>query len=347
MMWIDGVSPQDVVHAYGGAVVALLVFGVPAALQQQRYSPILEHEHVHVHVDWPRVAIVALILVSAIITNVIINVKFPAWSDTFPFIGLSVTLALLVSTLWRRPDWEIIPETVKSSIFLLSLVLSATLMPVERLPSASWQTALILGFISAVFDNIPLTALALRQGGYDWGMLAYTVGFGGSMMWFGSSAGVAISNVYPEAKSAGLWLKQGWHVIVAYIVGFVALLTVVGWDPHPTHKGLAPPLPLPAARLTLPRTRWLDEAPRWFRLAENRRPNSQTSPAAATYTAACDHHQRKNPPICVPGVSRSSARTNRNRASENSRPTTRSADSTRACHTGRSSLSAQYVRRQP
>ena len=29
-----------------------------------------------------------------------------------------------------------------------------------------------LGFVSAVFDNIPLTALALKQGGYDWGMLA-------------------------------------------------------------------------------------------------------------------------------------------------------------------------------
>ena len=75
------------------------------------------------------------------------------------------------------------------------------MMPVEKLPAASWQTAMGLGFISAVFDNIPLTALALKQGGYDWGMLAYTVGFGGSMIWFGSSAGVAMSNMYPEAKN--------------------------------------------------------------------------------------------------------------------------------------------------
>ena len=60
-----------------------------------------------------------------------------------------------------------------------------------------------LGFVSAVFDNIPLTALALRQGGYDWGMLAYAVGFGGSMIWFGSSAGVALSNIFPRrARSA-------------------------------------------------------------------------------------------------------------------------------------------------
>ena len=84
------------------------------------------------------------------------------------------------------------PETFKGTIFLLALVLSASLMPVEKLPLASWQTALGLGFVSAVFDNIPLTALALRQGGYDWGFLAYAVGFGGSMIWFGSSAGVAL-----------------------------------------------------------------------------------------------------------------------------------------------------------
>ncbi len=100
----------------------------------------------------------------------------------------------------RRPDWEVLPESFKGSIFLLSLVLSATMMPVEKLPAASWQTALGLGFVSAVFDNIPLTALALKQGGYDWGFLAYAVGFGGSMIWFGSSAGVALSNMYPGSE---------------------------------------------------------------------------------------------------------------------------------------------------
>jgi hypothetical protein len=236
MMWIDGVSPQEVLRAYGGAGVALVIFGIPAAIQQQRYSPIIKHEHKHIHIDWPRVGIVFLILTVAVVTNVTINIQFPDWSDAFPFIGLSVTLALLVSTLLRRPDWEIVPETVRGSIFLLSLVLSATLMPVESLPTASWQTALGLGFVSAVFDNIPLTALALRQGGYDWGMLAYAVGFGGSMIWFGSSAGVAISNLYPEGKSLILWLKHGWHVTVAYVVGFIALLVLMGWQPHAPHK---------------------------------------------------------------------------------------------------------------
>ena len=65
------------------------------------------------------------------------------------------------------------PEAAKGSVFLLSLVMCASLMPVEKLPAASWPTTMGIGFVSAVFDNIPLTALALKQGGYDWGFLAY------------------------------------------------------------------------------------------------------------------------------------------------------------------------------
>ena len=42
MMWIDGVSPLDVLHAYVAAGVALVVFGIPAALQQ--HAPFTDRE---------------------------------------------------------------------------------------------------------------------------------------------------------------------------------------------------------------------------------------------------------------------------------------------------------------
>jgi hypothetical protein len=73
-------------------------------------------------------------------------------------------------------------------------------------------------------------------------MLAYAVGFGGSMIWFGSSAGVAITNIFPEGRSVGAWIKHGWHVAVAYVVGFFVLLTVLGWHPTPQQRD-ATPLP--------------------------------------------------------------------------------------------------------
>lgn len=123
-------------------------------------------------------------------------------------------------------------------MFLLSLVLAASLMPVETLPAASWKTAFGLGFVSAVFDNIPLTALALKQGGYDWGILAYAVSFGGSMIWFGSSAGVALPGLFPESRSVGAWIWHGWHVAVAYLLGFFALLAILGWQPGGTREAL-------------------------------------------------------------------------------------------------------------
>ena len=242
MMWLDGVDPLDVFHAYVAAGVALVVCGIPASLQQQGFSPILKHEHQYVHPDWPRLGIVVFILVTAIVVNVVVNLRYAHLSDHFPFIGAGVWAAILLTAGVRRADWEIVPETLKGSVFLLSLVLCASLMPVEKLPAASWLTALGLGFLSAVFDNIPLTALALKQGGYDWGFLAYAVGFGGSMIWFGSSAGVALTNLYPEGKSVGQWLRHGWHVTLAYVVGFAVLLTTLGWQPHERHKA-APPAP--------------------------------------------------------------------------------------------------------
>jgi hypothetical protein len=62
-------------------------------------------------------------------------------------------------------------------------------------------------------------------------MLAYAVGFGGSMIWFGSSAGVALSAMYPQAKSVGAWLRHGWFVIAAYVAGFFFMLALWGWQP--------------------------------------------------------------------------------------------------------------------
>mgnify|MGYP003704339151 CR=1 FL=1 len=231
MMWISGVSPLSVVEAYVAAGAGFLIFAIPAALQQHRFSPIEKDAPRGLRIEWTYVGIVAAILVAAIASNVIANLRFPMLLDTVPVIGLAVWAAIFLTAPLRLPDWQVLPETFKSAIFLLALVASASLMPVETLPPASWQTALGLGFVSSVFDNIPLTALALKQGGYDWGFTAYAVGFGGSMIWFGSSAGVAITSLYPEAKSIGLWLRHGWHVAAAYVLGFLVMLAVLGWRP--------------------------------------------------------------------------------------------------------------------
>jgi len=249
MMWIDGVNPLNVLDAYIAAGSATLFMAYFAAKQQHAYSPIMKDAPRGTRLDWTRVGIVATILVMAIVANVVANLEFPDLLDRVPIIGLAVWLAIVMTSGLRKPDWKVLPDAFRGSVFLLSLVMAASLMPVERLPTASWPTTFGLGFLSSVFDNIPLTALALKQGGYDWGMLAYAVGFGGSMIWFGSSAGVALSNGFPQAKSVGAWVRHGWHVTAGYILGFFVLLFVLGWEAQEKrHRGAEPEVPAAAAR---------------------------------------------------------------------------------------------------
>jgi Na+/H+ antiporter NhaD/arsenite permease-like protein len=239
MMWLAGISPLAVLPAYFAAVPALMFFGIFASLQQHQLQPIMKDATRGTSIDWIHVGIVMVILLSAVVVNVYVNTQLGEAGQRFPFLGAAVILATLLTAVIRKPDWSLVPGAIKGALFLLSLVLIASLMPVDHLPKASWQSAFGLGFVSAVFDNIPLTALAINQGGYDWGLLAYAVGFGGSMIWFGSSAGVALASMFPQARSVGSWLKSGWHVAVAYVLGFVIALSIIGWNPSPK-RAVAP-----------------------------------------------------------------------------------------------------------
>ena len=233
MMWLAGISPIAVLPAYFAAVPALIFFGIFASLQQDKFHPILKDATRGAKVDWAHLCIAGTILLSAVVVNIYVNTELGEAGQKFPFLGATVILITLITAALRKPDWSLVPGAMKGAVFLLSLVLIASLMPVDHLPKASWQSAFGLGFISAVFDNIPLTALAINQGGYDWGLLAYAVGFGGSMIWFGSSAGVALASMFPQARSVGSWLRSGWHVTVAYILGFMIALSIIGWNPTP------------------------------------------------------------------------------------------------------------------
>jgi Na+/H+ antiporter NhaD/arsenite permease-like protein len=231
MMWIDGVSPLAVLPAYLGSAIALVVFGSVASWQQARQAPVEAHERATVHIDHQRLGIVVGALVAAACTNIVASGILGSRAERFPFLAFALWSVLAAGTLLRPLNWRLLPGAVRSGLFLLALVLSASLMPVDALPKATRGTTLVVGFVSSIFDNIPLTKLALDQGGYDWALLAYSVGVGGSMLWFGSSAGVAVSGLFPEARSVLKWLRHGWHVPLAFLVGYVALCGLHGWNP--------------------------------------------------------------------------------------------------------------------
>lgn len=231
MMWIAGVSPVDVLHAAVGTVSAGAVIIYFGAKQQDKHQPILKDPEGGLKlsdVQWRFIACVFWALAGCIAGNILFD--FPAGGV---WVGLVVG-AFLVG--FKEMPFAHVGHIVKETVFILSLVGMASLMPVKELPAASWPVTLGHGFVSAVFDNIPLTKLCLQQGGYDWGVLAFAVGFGGSMTWFGSSAGVALCSEFPEGKNLFAWLKQGWFVPVGYLVGFFLLVGTLGWHPHEPHR---------------------------------------------------------------------------------------------------------------
>jgi Na+/H+ antiporter NhaD/arsenite permease-like protein len=221
MMWISGVDALRVAPAFLPAFVALLVGGVFASRAQNRLQPIVvDVESSKAAVDRSRLAIVGLVLVGAVSTNVLLD---------FPAAG--VWAVLLLTAPWRSPHWGELRGALRGAVFLTCLVLAASMMPVENLPEASAGTSFGLGVVSSVFDNIPLTKLAIDKNGYDWALLAFAVGYGGSLTWFGSSAGVAITKEFPQARSLGRYLREGWPVALAYVAGFAAYLLILGWNP--------------------------------------------------------------------------------------------------------------------
>jgi Na+/H+ antiporter NhaD/arsenite permease-like protein len=232
MMWIAGISPLSVLHAFAGSAAAFAVFAPFAAVAQHRLSPVQKSGLATATVDWARVAIVVFALSAAVTANVVATLFVPEVLHGWPVLGMTIWGAMLLASLIRAPDLKIVAPAAKGACFLLALVIAASLMPVETLPAPSAQVAFALGAVSSVFDNIPLTAMAIDQGGHDWGVLAYAVGFGGSMIWFGSSAGVAVANLFPEAKSTLAWLRAGWPIVLGYAVGFAVLLVTFGWRPE-------------------------------------------------------------------------------------------------------------------
>jgi Na+/H+ antiporter NhaD/arsenite permease-like protein len=175
LMWIDGISPVVLLWAFVAAIPAFFVFGVAGALVQQRHEPIIKHVEHYRPVDWTRIVIVLAILGTLVTANILARTLAPGIERFAPVLGLAIWAAILLTALSRRPDWRVAKPALSGAIFLVALVAGASLMPVEALPTPSWTSVFVLGLASSVFDNIPLTALALEQGGYDWALLAYAV----------------------------------------------------------------------------------------------------------------------------------------------------------------------------
>src|SRR5690606_18279933 len=80
-----------------------------------------------------------------------------------------------------------------------------------------------LGFVSAVLDNVPLTAIAIEilktTDTSIWVLLALAVGTGGSMLVIGSAAGVVAMGMVKELTFEKYLKLATLPAMVGYIIG--------------------------------------------------------------------------------------------------------------------------------
>lgn len=193
MMWIDGLAPLQVFMAYAGTLAALLIFGVVAARQQHACQPVMRDVPAGVGVDWQSMGVVAVILVSVVSANAFLNLSNPATLDHRPVNGLAVsaatardgTLAQAVLGAVRRG------HAGKRSTAV------AGVMSIDDAVKALARRSL------AQCAGSGLAQRGVRQHSLDsagsaprwlWLRISdHEIAFGGSMIWFCSSAGEHVS----------------------------------------------------------------------------------------------------------------------------------------------------------
>lgn len=82
-----------------------------------------------------------------------------------------------------------------------------------------------VGFLSAIIDNVPVMSAVLKsnpQMGIDqWLLVTLTAGIGGSLISFGSAAGVGVMGKLKGIYTFGAHMKYAWTILVGYILSLV------------------------------------------------------------------------------------------------------------------------------
>jgi len=82
-----------------------------------------------------------------------------------------------------------------------------------------------VGFLSAIVDNVPVMSAILKSspamGPDQWMLVTMTAGIGGSLISFGSAAGVGVMGKLRGIYTFGSHMKHAWTILVGYIVSVV------------------------------------------------------------------------------------------------------------------------------
>jgi len=92
---------------------------------------------------------------------------------------------------------------------------------------ATWSN-IGVGFLSAVVDNVPVMSAVIKanpsimQGDTaQWMLVTLTAGVGGSLISFGSAAGVGVMGKLHGIYTFGSHMKYAWTILIGYIVSIL------------------------------------------------------------------------------------------------------------------------------
>ena len=188
--------------------------------------------------------VIALIFVLTISGTLLANVLFnipPVLSFLF---GLSV-MFLVASYLPKRNNQDVLHyireiEFDALLFFLGVLLLVGILKQIgvlkgftelyQYLPAITVNY--LVGFMSSVIDNVPLTAALLKSGVdmkvTEWLMLTYATGVGGSILVIGSAAGIIAMSKINELNFIS-YLRNAIYLVIAYTVGYIGVYFAANW----------------------------------------------------------------------------------------------------------------------
>ena len=90
----------------------------------------------------------------------------------------------------------------------------------------------LVGFMSSIIDNVPLTAALLKADVNmkvtEWLTLTYATGVGGSILVIGSAAGIIAMSKIKELNFVS-YLRNFIYLVIAYTVGYVGVYFAANW----------------------------------------------------------------------------------------------------------------------
>lgn len=237
MIFLEGkVTITELILLALPAFGAVMILAVLLARPLNEVAVIQRKSHPLTQLDY----IIAIIFAATILSTITGNVMFDIPPVLTFLTGLSV-MFLVARAFGQDTEDDPIMNYIRRiefdtlMFFLGILLLVGALKEIHALDTfvklydvlPPWAANYLMGLLSALIDNVPLTAALLKADiNMDlegWLSLTYAVGVGGSLLVIGSAAGiVAMSKL--DDLTFGSYMKYAPPLLIAYTSGFVASL---------------------------------------------------------------------------------------------------------------------------